>query len=340
MESRFLKAYRKSQYVILYIIGFILIGVMSLIDKQSGINFGALKSWAWYVEQFVTAFAILSTVSATVLMVVDNFKETNAEYKELVTSIKDFADKEYVPTLFARFLNHVNPMRKKAQHEFNIKKALYNLDKHAHGRKGPTDEDLYTWATGSDEEKKKNSYCKRRKRLEERLTEKWIKENLDSIAVPYDKITSAVVLGGYYSRQDNDSPNEFVTKHTESKVLRDRGPLLVAGIALSSIVSSVIITLIFNGEAVVSILTKVFVLLFQIFYSIKYALDWCQNITLKDMRFRKSVAQEYKYWLKQQAANRPIPQPQPEIVLKPTVERYEPSIKEDIIFLGEIKENS
>jgi hypothetical protein len=39
-----------------------------------------------------------------------------------------------------------------------------------------------------------------------------------------------------------------------------------------------------------------------VYTSIKYANDWNVRITLKDIRFRKAVTQEFKVWLKQQAA--------------------------------------
>jgi hypothetical protein len=290
-----IKFYKRTQYVILYVISLVLIGVTSLIDKESGINFGNLQSFTWYVDQIITSFAIITTVMATVYMIVDNFKLTDKEYAKIEQDIKDFADKEYVPTLFARFLEYINPKRKRLQHEHNTKKLLYLLDKKV------KEQDLYIWNNGTPEQKRKNNYCRKRIKYEERLTDEWIVKNLPSVYVAYDKITSALVLGGYYSSEDNSSPNEFITKYTETKIVRDKLPLLVLGISITSIASSIIVTLLFDDSALLSVITKVFVLLFQIYNSIKYANDWTIRITLKDARFRKSVAQEFKIWLKQLA---------------------------------------
>jgi hypothetical protein len=290
-----IKFYKRTQYVILYVISLVLIGVTSLIDKESGINFRNLQSFTWYVDQIITSFAIITTVMATVYMIVDNFKLSDKEYAKIEQDIKDFADKEYVPTLFARFLEYINPKRKRLQHEHNTKKLLYLLDKKV------KDEDLYIWNNGTPDQKRKNEYCRKRIKYEERLTEEWIVKNLPSVYVPYDKITSALVLGGYYSSEDNSSPNEFITKYTETKIVRDKLPLLVLGISITSIASSIIVTVLFDDSALLSVITKVFVLLFQIYNSIKYANDWTIRITLKDARFRKSVAQEFKIWLKQLA---------------------------------------
>jgi len=74
------------------------------------------------------------------------------------------------------------------------------------------------------------------------------------------------------------------------------------GIAISSMASSIVVTLLFDDAALLSVITKLFVLLFQVYNSIKYANDWNVRITLKDIRFRKAVTQEFKVWLKQQAA--------------------------------------
>jgi hypothetical protein len=290
-----MKFYRRSQYFILYAISLVLIGITSLIDKDSGINFGNLQSFTWYVDQIVTSFAIITTVTATVYMIVDNFKNTDKEYLQLENNIKEFADKEYVPTLFARFLEFINPKRKRLQHEHNVKTALYLLDKKV------KDKDLAVWNSNNKDLKIKNAYCRKRMKLEERLTDVWIQANLQSINVPFDRITSSLVLGGYYSKEDNTNPNEFITKYTETKILKDKFPTLILGIAITSIASSVIVTILFDDAALLSVVTKLFVLLFQIYNSIKYANDWTLKITLKDSRFRKSITQEFKVWLKQQA---------------------------------------
>jgi hypothetical protein len=290
-----MKFYRRSQYFILYAISLVLIGITSLIDKDSGINFGNLQSFTWYVDQIVTSFAIITTVTATVYMIVDNFKNTDKEYLQLENNIKEFADKEYVPTLFARFLEFINPKRKRLQHEHNVKTALYLLDKKV------KDKDLTVWNSHNKDLKIKNAYCRKRMKLEERLTDVWIQANLQSINVPFDRITSSLVLGGYYSKEDNTNPNEFITKYTETKILKDKFPTLILGIAITSIASSVIVTILFDDAALLSVVTKLFVLLFQIYNSIKYANDWTLKITLKDSRFRKSITQEFKVWLKQQA---------------------------------------
>lgn len=290
-----IKFYRRTQYIILYIISLVLIGVTSLIDKDSGINFGNLQSFTWYVDQIITSFAIITTVMATVYMIVDNFKNSDKEYLKIEQDLKDFADKEYVPTLFARFLEYINPKRKRLQHEHNTKKQLYLLDKKV------KDTDLFIWNNGTQEQKRKNAYCRNRIKYEERLTEEWISKNLSSIYVSFDKVTSALVLGGYFSKEENNSPNEFITKYTETKIIKDKLPTLILGIAITSIASSIIVTLLFDDSALLSVITKVFVLLFQIYNSIKYANDWTIRITLKDARFRKSVASEFKIWLKQLA---------------------------------------
>jgi hypothetical protein len=289
-----IKFYKRSQYFVLYIISLALIGVTSLVDKESGINFTNLKSFTWYVDQTITSFAIITTVMATVYMIVDNFKSQDKEYIKLENDIKEFADKEYVPTLFARFLEFINPKRKRLQHEHNVKRKLYELDRKVR------DKDLFIWNGTDEKAKRKNRYCRLRTRYELRLTDAWIQKNLVSINVPFDKITSSLVLGGYFSKEENESPNEFVTKQTESKIIKDKFPTLLIGIAITSVSSSIIVTLLFNEAAILSVVTKFFVLLFQVYNSIKYANDWNVRITLKDIRFRKSITQEFKVWLKQQ----------------------------------------
>lgn len=284
--------FKKVQYVVLYILGFALIGITSLITGEVG--FAGWRDTRFYVDTILTYMAIICIIIATILKIVDTFKATNQEYKDADKKIQNFAEKSYIPSLFTKYADHANETRKLKQYVFDTKKKIYDLEKKA------TEEDLHTWVNGSAEAKAANTFCKKRSFLEQQLTDAYIKKYLPTMYVEYDRITATVILGGYYSEHDANSANEFVTKHQGRKMFLDNLPRLLYGFAFTALTSSLIIDIAFNSNAIISILTKTLVLCYQTFLTIRYANNWNEEVTLKDIRFRKGIINEYETWLKQQ----------------------------------------
>ena len=220
----------KLQYIALFILSLIIIGAASVVTGEIGLNL--FKELSFYINQLLTYAAIMCVTFAVLYAYLDKFKETDEEYLANMKYIKDFAlSKNNVPSILSRFLEKTNRNRKIKQFEHNIKKQLFKLD---NDRKykwfGPakyfTEQDLYVWNHGTEEEKRANPYCLKRMTLEEQLNKDYIEKVIDLKLVKYDKITSQIILGGFYKNSDNNSPNEFITKHPEAKVAKYKIPQL------------------------------------------------------------------------------------------------------------------
>lgn len=284
--------FKKAQYILIYICGFILIGATSLISGDIG--WRGFNDWKFYVDTGLTYMAIICIIIATLLKIIDDFKTKDKEYIEADTAIKDFATKTYRPSLFSRFCDHTNKKRKLKQYVHDIKRKIYTLETKA------TEEDLHIWVNGTKEEKENNKYCIKRSNLEKQLTDSYIKQHIDTTKVNYDKISSAVTLGGYYSKDENKFANEFITKHKGSKMARENAPRLLFGFAMTCFASSIIVSFGFNTAMILPIFVKCITLLFQAFTTVRYANEWNESVTLKDMRFRKGIITEYNSWIKQE----------------------------------------
>lgn len=289
-----MKWFKKAQYIILYLLGFGLIGITSLITGDVG--FVGWRDARFYIDTILTYMAIICIIIATVLKIVDQFKETNKEYIDSNNKIQKFAETSYIPSLFTKYADHANEKRKLKQYLFNIKLKIYELEKKS------SEEDLHIWVNGTSEMKANNTFCKKRAFLEQQLTDTYIKKYLPTMYVEYDRITSSVILGGYYSKADANNANEYITKNQAKKMMLDNLPRLLYGFAFTALTSSLILNIAFNPNAVIAILTKTLVLCYQTFLTIRYANNWNEEVTLKDIRFRKGVINEYETWLKQQYA--------------------------------------
>ena len=287
-----MKWFKKIQYILLYLMGFLLIGAASLVTGSSG--WRDTLTTRFYIDLVLTYSAIICILIATILKIVDDFKAKDKEYNEGINEIQDFAAHTYIPSIFTKFCDHINSKRKRKQFEHNIKQKIFELENDA------SDEDLHIWVNGTLEEKRSNKYCKKRNILEMQLQDDYITKNLPVIRVEYDKITSGIALSGYYSKEDALAPNEFITKHHGKKIAKDNAPRLLFGFAASFFTSSVILDVAFTPNAIIQILVKLFVLCYQTFISIRYANTWNTEVTLKDIRFRKGIVMEYKIWIKQE----------------------------------------
>ena len=64
--------------------------------------------------------------------------------------------------------------------------------------------------------------------------------------------------------------------------------------------TSIVVSLNFNTARILPILIKLITLLFQAFMTIRYANEWNETVTIKDMRFRRGIVKEYDNWTKQE----------------------------------------
>lgn len=289
-----MKIVNKVQYIVLYSIGLLLIGVTSFIT--GGMGWGTFKDPLFYVQNVLTYAAIISVIAATMLMIIDKFKETDSEYVESSNIIQKFAKDMYVPSIFSKYCEHANAKRKRKQFIYNTKQKIYKLEKKAKLN------DLYLWNHDRERAiKENNMYCTRRSILEEQLTKKWLDKNLETTEVKFDHITASVILGGIFNKIDNFSANDYVTKHAGLIVVRDKAPVILFSFAITCLISSVVVDFAFTPSDFISFFTKLFVLCYNTFVTVRYANNYNQSVTLKDIRFRKGIVKEYNMWVEQEA---------------------------------------
>ena len=289
-----MKILNRIQYIVLYGIGLLLIGITSFIS--GGMGWNTFKDPLFYVENALTYAAIISVIAATMLTIIDRFKQLDTEYIESSTIIKNFARDTYVPSIFSRYCEYANSKRKRKQFIYNTKQKIYKLERKAKL------EDLYLWNHDRERAIKENNiYCTRRAMLEEHLTDEWLDKNIEIVQVKFDHITASVILGGVFSKGDNFSPNDYITKHAGLIVVRDKAPVILFSFAITCLISSIIVEFAFTASDLISFFTKLFVLCYNTFVTVRYANNYNQTVTLKDIRFRKGIVKEYNMWIEQEA---------------------------------------
>lgn len=309
-----LKVAEKLQFILLILLSFVLIAGVDLI--KAGMGWDSVHDPYFYISNLVTDVALLLITFGTVYLVLDSLKANDSTYLTTKEEIDNFAiSKENIPSVLTRFLDQLNRKRKISQYEYNIMLKLYKLESKIKWYaylpivkwfvKNPTyysEEEMHIWLKGTEEEKAKSAYCRKRKIYEEQLDKELIDQIIDMKYVKYDKITSAVLLNDYYSRGSEAQVNDFVTKNENAQIARYRVPLLLLSFGFTFLISSLVLDSIrLNWMALITVSAKLLTIAWNVFTSYRYAKKHFVNITLHDVLFRRSIISEYKKWLTQEA---------------------------------------
>lgn len=283
-----MRLFTKIQYYLLFAIGFIMAGLTSFIVGD--VKLANLQNASYYISTLLTYVAFLCIVASTVLKKVDDFTATDEEYITLDKGIRHFAMNTYRPTAFSKFLAKLNLDRKKRQFHYDTTKALQLLDDTA------TDKERAIMVIGTEEEKRNCDYCYKREAYIKQLDPDWIDSNVAFLSVKYDKVTYDIILGGFYTK-NKDGVNPFITKNKALKMVRDRAPGMLLSFAVMTFVSAMVLDIAYSPNAVLQLIVKMMALLWNLYTALRYADQWIQTVTLKDIRFRHGIVAEYNAWV-------------------------------------------
>ena len=305
-----LKAAEKLQFFALILFSLILIAGVDLITANVG--WEQVTDPYFYISNVITDTALLLITFGTVYLVLDYLKEKNDSYVSAKKCVDDFAigDKN-VPTILSKFLEQLNRKRKIKQYEYNILCKLYKLESQRKWYaylpivkwfvKNPgyySEEEMHIWNYGTDEEKAKSPYCRKRKMYEEQLDKELIERIIDAQYVKYDKITSSTILSDYYNKGEEAQVNDFVTKNESGQIARFRVPTLLLSFGFTFLLTSLVLDgITMNMLAIITISSKLLTIAWNVFTSYRYAKKHFNTITLHDMLFRKSLVVEYEKWV-------------------------------------------
>jgi hypothetical protein len=300
----------KLQFVAILIFSLFLIAGVDLMTADLG--WGLITDPYFYISNVVSATALLLITFGTVYLVIDNSKATSELYIQSKEKIDSFAvSKKNIPSVLSKFLEQLNRKRKITQYEHNIIVKLYNLENKRKWYsyipvvkwfvKNPfhyTEEEMHIWNYGTDEEKQKSAYCRKRKMYEEQLNPELIQKIIDVKYVKYDKITTATILNDTYSNSLNVQVNDFVTKNENGQIIKYKVPMLLLSFGFTFLLTSLVLDgFKINFMAFVTISAKLVTIVWNVFTSYRYAKKHFNNITLHDVLFRCSILEEYDKWL-------------------------------------------
>lgn len=303
-----MKILERLQIVFMFLLSFLLVGGATLFTADVG--WELLKDSYFYINQLITDTAIICVTFGSVYLYLDWFKENNEEYLNCINYIEEFSSGEKnIPSILLKFLTGFNRKRKISQYKYIIGRKISKLDYIVFNfiffkvkKVRYSEEEMHIWNKGTEEEKAKSKYCRKRKMYEEQLDDSLIENIIDTTPVKYDRVTIGTLLSEYYTDDEDAGPNEFVEKHENAQIVKYRVPKLMFSFGFTLILSSIIFDkLIFNSAGLMALAIKCFTLLFNMWSSTLYAKKHANKITLHDARFRKGILMEYDKWLVQES---------------------------------------
>ena len=319
-----MKAFKNmnAQFIINNLAGFGLIIIMEIISLEqsfgdASVNLSvSLQNLVTRLPSMITSYmAILLYLTATLSNETYKFKKDDVDYKTFEQKISDFSQNRYLPTLFDRYCLYINRQRKIRAY----KRMMHN--KCAAIENKFKDKDYAEWNKWSryKKELEKNpetpamvlnsKLCQKRAKLEDKRTEEYINDNLENIKVKYRPITASQALGGIEGDPKESDEDQSLTSKWEKVaiVTRDRGPGYLYTFAILATIHSFALHE-FQIEAHWSVWllfalrtgSKLIAMIWTIFNTIRYSDVYNQKITMKDIRFRWGLCEEYNQWLKQQ----------------------------------------
>ena len=284
----------KSIYIPILLMNLLLLlilGILDYIDAEFSLE--VFKSANYWTNLGVSYATVIIMTASTLMICIDNFCENNQEYLKIQKSIQDFTQAEYRPSLFQRFLKGYNRVRKKNAWRQRI---ILKLDRLERFRK---EKDALIWEFGTEEEKRQNKYCQKRRKLELELSEDWIEKNIDIINLKYNVVSSNLVIGGE-GRNINYEDDDYITTNKVWKVVKDKTPIMLLSFAIITLFSSIITEFNFDVTFFIKTSSKLATVCCSVYTTIRYSKNYNKSVTLHDILFRWGVCCEYKAWLQAQ----------------------------------------
>lgn len=283
---------RKFSYIVNVVLSFILIGGTLFVTADFDISILATPDFWWQV--IGANIANLLLLNSTAKLDIDKANDKDAEVLERKETIKETV-RSSVENDFDDFLSEENKNRKIVAWKDLINNKISKLDKRVRSK------DIEIFSNGTEEQKKKNRYCRKRKALQEKLTDDFIDKNIVYLRVKYIKLKRYEITNG--CKQEHN--NYELTTNISKRILKDTYSkyLFSLGITVFASTFSNLILKDFTVATLIVFAVKLISLFMSIFNGKDYAKEFVSTTLIGDLQFRRDVLLKYLTWKKDKKIN-------------------------------------
>jgi hypothetical protein len=281
----------KLKFVYIPIIFTLLFGsaMIGLTDYiMAGFSFEEIFTPSFWMNIITTNAGTLSIIISILLIKNDQYKENDKDYLQVVNGIAAFRTTKFIPLIFEKFINSINIKYKKAAFKKKIMKKYDHLKS--------TPKRLHIYLSGTDEQKRKSRYCKRRDYFEELLSTDYINKSIENIKIKYNTISEKLIFSGIPTTSEDE---DYIIKNKAVKVATDLLPKYLLTFAISVLTASIVIDWAdgITASVLLKTFSKLFTIIMQINFSLNYSKRYSIEVILHDALFRDSIIKRYDTWV-------------------------------------------
>ena len=272
---------RVAPYVLLYLLSFAVVGLFNFVSAS--IRTDILTSAEFWNKTISQSLANLIVFSTTIGL----FNRKNIEEDKTYLELDDMVTKavrQDIQSDFGQWVFDKNKIEKKRAYIEKIKGIISKEEIKAKAV------DLNVWYNGTDKDKKRNKYCKRRNRLLRLIDEKRLDKYIVSMKVDYDEINRSFIESG----EKNDIKKQNQTLAGLGKIVKDNAPNFSLGMGFVIFINSFIYTVNVSDVAFwFQVFFSLVILLYMFIMGRTYADSYMKKVLIVDLQTRFNIIRDY-----------------------------------------------
>jgi hypothetical protein len=272
---------RVAPYVLLYLFSFAVVGLFNFVSAEFRLDIiTSPEFWNKTISQNLANLIVFST---TISLFNNKNMEENKNYLEMNTMVTK-AVRQDIQSDFGQWVFDKNKIEKKRAYIEKINGLIAKEEIKAKAQ------DLNVWYNGTDKDKKKNKYCKRRMKLLRLIDDKRLEKYIISMKVDYDEINRSFIESG--EAKETKKQNQKLAG--VGKIVKDTTPRFLLGFGFVLFINSFIYTANVGDVAFwFQVFFSLVILLYMFIMGRGYAEDYMKKVLLVDLQTRFNIIRDY-----------------------------------------------
>ena len=272
---------RVAPYVLLYVFSFAVVGLFNFVSAQ--FRSDIITSSEFWNKTISQNLANLIVFSTTISLFNNKNMEENKEYLEMNSTVTK-AVRQDIQSDFGQWVFDKNKVEKKRTYIEQINGIIAKEEIKAKPA------DLNVWYNGTEKDKKRNRYCKRRNKLLRLIDEKRLNKFIISMKVDYDEINRSFIESG--EAKETKKQNQKLAG--PGRIIKDSTPRFLLGFAFVIFINSFIYTANVGDVAFwFQVFFSLVILLYMFIMGRSYAEDYLKKVLIVDLQTRFNIIRDY-----------------------------------------------
>jgi hypothetical protein len=278
--------FKNLPYIILYAIGFILIGLTNL--AKGSLQTDTLTSWSFWYSTITIYMAIVVIIIGTLLQMVQTLSETDLDFENYSKELQSYIDLEHNESFLDEFIALENARRKKKAWKVKWDNKLKKLENKAK----PKDNQAFM-------QNKDTRYTRLKRRYTEFLTDSYIDTNLDYLKIKYKAISRALMQIGVKEYEEED----YIEEKPIMVGVKDLLPKMLLGFGWLLFLNATVFQFLQPDiQTFIAFFTNTGVLVYYIILTRSYAKIFFKKTTIRNIVFRIQMFKNAKKMYSNQSA--------------------------------------